>query len=105
MKPAMKARVASQEQITLTRELEILMMVLMMVNVLGVTCVHWSEVARQLRLRVSMARIYPGAGYGISFRSSHHHNANLIFNKFNKFIYFVKPKFKSQSEQPLSPDS
>ena len=46
MKPAMKARVASQEQITLTRELEILMMVLMMVNVLGVICVHWSEVVR-----------------------------------------------------------
>ena len=59
MKPAMKARVASQEQITLTRELEILMMVLMMVNVLEVTCVHWSEVARQLRLRVTKAWIYP----------------------------------------------
>ena len=70
MKPAMKARVATQEQITLIRELEILMMVLMMVNVLVVICVHWSEVASQLRIRVSKARIYPGAGYGISFRSS-----------------------------------
>ena len=59
MKPAMKARVASQEQITLTRELEILMMVLMMVNILGVICVHWTEVARQLRLRVTKAWIYP----------------------------------------------
>ena len=76
MKPAMKARVASQEQITLTRELEILIMVLMM---LGVICVHWSEVARQLRLRVNKARIYPEAGYGISFRSSHRKLKVILF--------------------------